>query len=343
MKKKTIYLFIAVLVGYIFNQLHIPAGWLLGSLFTGMGYGILINKLSFGRSSFKIVLTFVGANISLLLTTSTLKLIPHLIIPLVMTIFITIVASFFFGLLLFKKAKDVDKITAFFCCIPGGASEIIGISGQYGADDRLVAAFHTLRITFFTISIPLIVGYLNPISEKTMITQENVNFNSITIIFFLTVILLAFLLDYFLKFPGGILIFSILIGFILTEFIFEIEQVPKFIGGIGQALIGAFVGIRFDKDVLKKIWKLGPITLIIILLFFLLTLLIAIIFELLTDVSFSTSLISTVPAGAAEMSVTAVALNINPTIVATLHIIRLILLFLSLPLLLKLVNFINKK
>ena len=149
--QKVLYLLAAITAGYVFDLLDIPAGWLLGSLIAGMVCGIFINKYTFKRISFKVALSFVGANISLLLTISTLKMVHHLVLPPFVTIILTITAGFLFGILLFKKTQDVDKITAFFCCIPGGASEIIGISGQYGADDRLVAAFHSSNNFFYYI------------------------------------------------------------------------------------------------------------------------------------------------------------------------------------------------
>lgn len=341
--QKVMYLLAVITAGYVFDLLDIPAGWLLGSLITGMVCGIFVNKYTFKRISFKVALSFVGANISLLLTISTLKMVHHLVLPLFVTIIVTITAGFLFGILLFKKTQDVDKITAFFCCIPGGASEIIGISGQYGADDRLVAAFHTVLITFFTISIPLIVGYLHPMMEKPVAEHIGTNFNAWTILFFVIVMMITLLLDRTFNVPGGTLVFSILTGFLLAEFIFDVGQVPGFVAGIGQALIGAFVGIRFDKDVLRSLWKVGPITIMIITMFFTLTLVTAQIFKLITNIPYAESLISTVPAGAAEMSVTAAALNVNPTIVASLHIIRVISLFLALPFLLKIFMYLNKE
>lgn len=339
--QKGIYLLLAVLAGFIFDTLNIPAGWLIGSLTTGIVFGIFLTRFQFDRNLFKLVLAFAGANISLLLSLDTLKQMHYLFIPLFATIIILIAAGYLLGILLYK-ITSIDRLTAFFCCIPGGASEIIGISGQYRADDRLVAAFHTIRITFFTISIPLIIGYIHPVSVDPATVQSTILLQPSQILFFITVILITVYLDARFKVPGGTLLFSILTGFLLTVFVVEIDPVPRNVSGIGQALIGAFVGIRFDRKVLRRVWKLGPATLLIISLLFCLTLMTAFIFKLITKLPYTTSLISTTPAGAAEMTVTAVALEINPTIVATLHIIRVITLFLLLPFLLKLFKNIDK-
>jgi hypothetical protein len=340
---KLLFLLSAITAGFIFNQLNIPAGWLLGSLLTGMICGIFVQRFTFKRSSFKLALAFIGANISLSLTWSALKMLHHLLLPLLLTLAITIIASFFFGIFLYKYAKGLDKLTAFFCCIPGGATEVIGISGEYGADDRLVAAFHTVRITCFTLTIPLIVGLLVPITEEATAAAEASSIDWNTVLFFIVAIAATVFLERTFNIPGGTLVFSILIGFLLTQFVFDVNQVPRYISGIGQSLIGAFVGIRFDKYVLNQMWKVGPITLAVITMFFIVSIGNAFLFQWLTDIPFVTSLISTVPAGAPEMSMVALALEINPTVVASLHIIRIICLFLTLPLLLKLFKLINEE
>lgn len=342
MIQKIAYLMISISVGFVFYKLNIPAGWLLGSLMTGIFCGIFIIRFTFKRTTFKLTLTFIGANISLLLSLEILKKIHHFILPLLFIVFILIAAGFLFSTLLYKKAKEVDKMTAFFCCIPGGATEIIGLSGLYDADERLVAAFHSVRIVFFTMSIPLLISIFNSPIGLSDIDSNDSPLSALTMLFFLVVMTSAFFLDRTFKIPGGTLLFSILIGFLITQFIVDINQVPKIVTGIGQALIGAFVGIRFDRGVLRSLWKAGPITIIIILMLFVLTLMTSFLFKVLTGLAYSTSLISIVPAGAAEMTVTAIALGVEPTIVASLHIIRLITIFLLLPLLLKIFKYFNK-
>lgn len=339
--QKGIYILLAVLVGFIFDTLNIPAGWLIGSLTTGIIFGMFLPRFQFNRNLFKLVLAFAGANISLLLSWDALKQMHYLFIPLFATIIVLIAAGYLLGILLYK-ITSIDRLTAFFCCIPGGASEIIGISGQYRADDRLVAAFHTIRITFFTISIPFIIGYMQPASVDPVAVQSTIHLHPSQILFFTMVILITVYLDARFKVPGGTLLFSILTGFLLTVFVVEIDPVPRSVSGIGQTLIGAFVGIRFDREVLRRVWKLGPATLLIISLLFCITLLTAFIFKITTNLPYTTSLISTTPAGAAEMTVTAVALEINPTIVASLHIIRVITLFVLLPFLLKIFEHSDK-
>jgi hypothetical protein len=181
------------------------------------------------------------------------------------------------------------------------------------------------------------------VQDTVFVEQAAASISWKTVLFFALAMAATLVLDHIFKIPGGILVFSILIGFILTQFVFGVEQVPRFVAGIGQALIGAFVGIRFDKYVVHQIWKIGFTTVMIIGMMFVLTVGNAYLFKWLTAIPFATSLISTVPAGAPEMSVVAIALNADPTIVTSLHIVRVISIFLTLPFLLKIFMYLNKE
>lgn len=330
-----------MLVGSTASRLGIPAGWLLGSIVTGILWGIFIGGLSFNRNAFKVALAFVAAGIGLRLDPNILYYIRTLLFPLLFTITLTLAAGYFLSVLLYKKT-NLDPMTAFFCCIPGGASEIIGISRDFGADDRIVAAFHTVRMTFFVLVIPITVVML---SDKTPneITLETNPFALSHFFFFPIVVALTLLLDKKLRIPGGTLLFSIIIGFILSTFMFEIPSPPSYLSGIGQAFIGGLVGIRFDKNVLVQLLKVGKITIGIMGIFFCASIGISLVFHYMTKLSFSTSLIGTVPAGAAEMSATAMALDLNPSVVASLHIVRVMFLFLTLPLLIKIFKTLNHR
>lgn len=338
--QKVLFLFVCILSGYVIYLIGVPAGWLLGAIVTGIIWGVSKGKLSFDGLPFKITLAFVGANIGLRLDPKILAEIHHLLLPLFLTILITLTTGYILSIFLYKKT-DLDEMTAFFCCIPGGASEIIGMSKEFGADERIVAAFHTVRITVFVLFIPLIVGMINSTSGVALV-QKATEIEWLHFLFFPIVVILTLLLDKKFHIPGGTLLFSIAIAFILSAFVIKVGMPPAYLSGIGQALIGGMVGVRFDKSVLVQLVKVGKITIAIIGIIFVVSILTSFLFHYMTHLPFSVSLIGTVPAGAPEMSTTAIALDLNPSIVASLHIVRVMLLFLALPLLIKTFKLINK-
>ncbi|SDN79491.1 AbrB family transcriptional regulator [Alkalicoccus daliensis] len=323
--------------GFMFDYINIPAGWLLGALLFGILYGLSRSDVTYDGVPFKLALTLVGANIGILMERELFGVLGTYFVPLFISLLLTFAGSFCLGWLLFKRAPMLDKRTALFCCIPGGASEIISVSGDYGADSRIVAAFHTARITFFVLLIPLIAGVWSP-GDTFELPEESSIFTVEHFVIFVLVIAAASFLNSRWKIPAGALLYAILLGFFLGEFVFDIEEVPSYIGGIGQALIGVMVGVRFDRKTFLRLKQVGFISARIIFLFLVLGFLLAYVFHVLSGASYVVSLLSIVPAGAAEMSATAFALGLAPTLVASLQILRVIAIFLSLPFIIKMIE-----
>lgn len=328
----------ALATGWAFDLLNVPAGWLLGALLTGLVFGLGQSGVRYDGLPFKLALALVGANIGLLMSQELFMIIGMYIGPLAVTLILTLAAGFLLGWLLYRWSGILNKRTAFFCCIPGGASEIISISTEYDADERIVAAFHTARITLFVLMIPFLAGVWHEQNSGVngagqVIEASNVLTGS-HIAVFIIAIGGAMLLNRFVKIPAGALLFAIAFGFIFGEFVFGIDSVPAYVGGIGQGLIGVMVGVRFDRLTLFRLMTIGKVSFGILGLYGLFSFLSAYVFWMLSDVTYIVSLLSVVPAGAAEMSATAFALDQEPTLVASLQIIRVVSIFATLPLLL---------
>ncbi|WP_255357871.1 AbrB family transcriptional regulator [Geomicrobium sp. JCM 19037] len=148
---------------------------------------------------------------------------------------------------------------------------------------------------------------------------------------------IAFLLHRLFTFPGAMLIYSIVVGFLLSQFVFDLGTLPNYVAGVGQVLIGAMVGIRFERSTVKRLSSIGVPSLKILAMYVGMALFVALLFFMMTPLNYVTSLLSTVPAGAPEMSSTAFALKLEPSLVASLHIIRMVSIFLVLPLFLRLI------
>lgn len=328
-----IYIAVAISTGFVMSTIGVPAGWLIGSIVTGIIWGVTKGSLHFGEYPFKIALSLVVANIGLRLDLNTIYSLRSYLLPFIFTLLLTILCGYGLSLMLHKKSS-VDGATAFFCCLPGGASEIIALSKEYGADDRIVAAFHTLRITSFVLIVPFLLGqyYKTDVAE---VTAQVAHLELSHFLFFPAVTALTLFLDRRFRFPGGTLLFAMAISFVISTFIIPIPSPPSYVTGIGQAIIGSMVGIRFDKQVLVRLLGVGKIAFGLIGLYLGFSFIIGYLFHLMTKLPFSVSLLGTVPAGAAEMSATSVALHLSPSTVASLQIIRVVVLFLLLPWLIK--------
>jgi hypothetical protein len=122
-----------------------------------------------------------------------------------------------------------------------------------------------------------------------------------------------------------------LIAFLLNQFVVHIGEMPTDIVGIGQVLLGANIGLRFDHTALKQLKEIGWLSIGILMLFLVLTFVVSLIFFLLTKLDFVSSLLSMSPGGAPQMASTAAVLHLDASMVAAVQLIRLLIIFLLLP------------
>lgn len=330
--RQILLLCIAYSNGLLFNYLNIPAGWIMGSLLIGILYGIVKGEVVFSPVIFKIGLAFVSATIGLRIDTNVIQELAYVIVPFSLVIIIAL----FIGTLLSSyliKRSTIDPLTSFFSCIPGGASEVIGLSKDYGADDRIVAAIHTLRITMFVIIIPFVIKLINPNLTNENLVVSSFEFNQVS--FYLIVVLFVILLDRIYHLPGGTLLYGLVISFLLSNLFPSVMLPPNSFVGVGPVIIGLLVGVRFNREVLTQLFTVGH-TIVFIMLAFIITAFVnAYLFSLVTRLDYSTSLLGTVPAGAAEMAATAFSLDISATLIASMHVYRVVFLFIILPFFIK--------
>ncbi|WP_227521958.1 AbrB family transcriptional regulator [Bacillus solitudinis] len=333
---KLLYLCVALGVGALFAGLQVPAGWLLGALLTGIISAIFVKKITFPNYLFKVSIALIGGNIGFMVVPEQFLTYHQLLGPFLLTLLITLVMSLLLGRFL-KRFSGLNHNTAFFCCLPGGASEVIGMSKDYGADQRIVAAFHTTRITLFVLFIPFIVGMHvpRPITMVDVEKSNELNQNFYALLLLAVIVLLTLYIGAKFRFPGSALFFAIGLGCIIHQWLVPGVEMPFFVTGLAQGLMGAIIGMRFDRNTFGELRQIGLVSLITLLIYFLMSFGLASIFFLLTPTEFFTSLLSIVPAGAAEMASTATSLNIEPTMVATLQMFRVLVLFLTLPFLIK--------
>lgn len=330
MKIKILSMFlVAILFSYLLELMNFPANWLLGSLIVGMIFSLTFGNFNINRNVFKGGLVLLGSSFGISLTLSFFSMLAGYTFPIIVMM-ILILGAFILVTYLMYKNSDLDLPTAIYCCIPGGASEVIGSSKDAGADESTVAAYHSMRIIMFVLLIPIILGVNIPTPPPTdfLLAFQSIQWQSI--FFIILILAISFFLDKISPIPLGILFIAMIVSFAIN-IIFDLRMEFQLIPIIGQIILGTLVGQKLTIVALKKIKAAGPIIVICLLVFLAISFFIAFIFSKMSGLSYSVSLLATVPAGAAEMSSTAFALNLDPTTIVAIHTVRVITIFLLLP------------
>lgn len=336
MIQKIIYLLVAAAFGGLLTWLNMPAGWLIGALLTGVFYRLRIGSISFHPLVFLFAFALIGVNIGLTMKMSMFAEVASVLFPLVVGLIVMLVGSWVLSRMLYRYS-DLDAKTSLFCCVPGGASVMLLLSHQYGADQRVVAAFQSSRVVLLVASIPAFAGMVNGQAAEaasgatqlaSSVTPLPAGFKYVII---LAMIAAALGLARVFRIPAAPFMYAMLLGFLVNQFVVPLGAMPNGVVGIGQVLLGAIIGLQFDREALTRLKGIGWLSLGILLLFLALSFVTSFVFFLLTKHDYLTSLLGMVPGGAPQMSSTASLLNLDATLVASVQLIRLLIIYFLLP------------
>ncbi|MGX6449072.1 AbrB family transcriptional regulator, partial [Patulibacter sp. S7RM1-6] len=99
----------------------------------------------------------LGVSLGTLVHASTLTELGRHALPIVGVMLATLLATVLAGLAM-SRLTGLDRPTAAFGMVAGGASGIVAISRELGADERLVAVMQYLRVLLIVVLAPVVAG-----------------------------------------------------------------------------------------------------------------------------------------------------------------------------------------
>lgn len=304
-----------------------PLPWIIGALLAVIAArcsGWLISELPGGRKTGQ---WLVASTIGLHFTSEVLgQLLSHfgvILLGALLTLLLSLI-----GIIVLRRA-GLDRATAFFASMPGGASEMVNLAQRHHAETAKVAAAHSLRLLLVVLLIPAMFTWsLPPIAPPA---PAPVSWPW-----------LALLL------PGGALLAWLwgrlgqpnpwMLGPLTVCALASVSldlhlSLPAGLSQAGQWLIGCALGCHFDRHFFRS----APGFLARILLFCLLAMLAAAALGQglgwLAEKNQNALMLGMMPGGITELCLTAEALQLSVALVTALQVLRLFLvMFLAEPL-----------
>jgi uncharacterized protein len=143
--------------GFAARRANLPAGDLLAPMFVAA----LMNPTWLQVAAFPEALRLsshwiIGVGVGVSINARVLRdFRPFALAGLLMTAFL-IASGFALGWLL-SVITEIDLLTAVIGCAPGGATPLIILSGELGADAQLVAAMHVTRMIILMVLLPVLI------------------------------------------------------------------------------------------------------------------------------------------------------------------------------------------
>ncbi len=238
----------------------------------------------------------------------------------------------------FRRWGHMDRNTALFAAMPGGLSIVSMLAENYKAEVNRVALCHTARLVALLVSAPIVVQMISGIdladanraayAHREVIDPLNHGLLALAAV-------ASWLVAGRLKFPSGMLLLPLLISAALHATDIVTAHVPLALSTLAQIVIGSSVGTRFASYTLVQFMRDGWLAAVVGVVLAIGSLVAAMLLAPVAGGNSSAFFLAYLPGGAPELGVVALALMIDPAMVAAHHVLRVLLILISLPVLAK--------
>ncbi len=323
-----------VAASVVFAFLQLPSPWLFGSLLAGMAHALIArDDLQMPPIVFRVGQGLVGAVIGALVQLSTLVRLssdwPSVALVTLGTLAISVVAG-----RLLAVHRDVSPATGAFALVAGGASGIVALARDLGADDRVVTIVQYLRVLLVLLAMPIVTTLIfhPPSGAGTLSTGPTRWLPDLT--FTVLAVGIGLLLQKVVTAPATALLGPMLIAVAISASgVLGQVAVPAPLEDLGYSLIGIQVGLRFTRASLRSIARLLPLATALILGVIGACGLLGALLSAVTGVDELTAYLATTPGGLFAVLATAADSGSDVTYVLAVQVIRLFAMLLLAPLL----------
>lgn len=329
-----LFLLLASTSGILLEMLNIPAALLLGPMLCGIAMGVLGAKIRMPRVYFKLSQGVIGCLIAHSMTLAILFEILQIWHIMLITTVVTLLLSVIVGAISVRFG-GLPGSTAAWGTSPGGASTMVVMAEEYGADVRVVATMQYIRVICVVLMAALVSHLLGDVSKGHQVVSNIVWNQSVFLSFGLTlvVLLVGVYLGRFI--PAGFLLVPMFIGTLLQIFGVVNLVIPHWMVAIAYGIMGAYIGLRFDRETLRYVMYAMPVMMGTSLLLILLCGVSALGVSWWLGVDYLSAYLATSPGGLDSLSVVAIDVHADVGLVMAMQTLRLFAVILTGPFLTK--------
>jgi membrane AbrB-like protein len=310
--------------GVLFAWLKAPLPWMIGPLLT-MAIcnfsGARLRSVSGGRQLGQLI---IGTALGLYFTPAVAREVASYWGLLLVAALFAILLAWACGWFL-SRTTDVDRTTAFFASVPGGAAEMAVLGERFGARvDRIVFA-QSLRVLVVVIAIPFALSYSGAHGTEAY-RPVPVPLDWAGLAMLLAVAAAAGWMFTLLGTPNPFMFGPLLAAILLTANQVQLSSIPVWITNIGQLLLGCALASRFEKEFLRGLGRYAGAVLASIFLAMFLAAIFSVALAWAFGLPVPSLVLATAPGGIAEMCITAKVLQLGVPLVTAAHVARVVIL-----------------
>lgn len=230
-----------------------------------------------------------------------------------------------------ERVGRVDRATAYFGSMPGGASEMSQMAEAHGAQPDKVAIAHSVRmlavVTLFPAGITLAGFHAADAYQPVTFAFDARG---------LAILLASGALTGFvftrLRAPTAYMLGPLMLTIVLTASGIVLSSMPAWLVNVAQVLLGAMMGSRFGPGFLRRAPRFVAALVPSVAVTLGLALLVGFLLAKGSGTYLGNGLLAAAPGGIAEMSITAKVLRLGVAFVTAAHVVRyLVVILLTVP------------
>lgn len=319
-------LMLGAAAGWVCSRLGTPIPWMMGPLVTVALLrvaGASVSAIPGGR---QVGQWIIGTALGLYFTPAVVREVvgwwPLLAVGAVFAIALGYAA----GIALARMAA-IDRTTAIFGSVPGGAAEMSVLGERFGARVDRVASAQGIRLIIVVTTVPTAFALLGVHGADPYVPGAT-TFSAGGFALLMTATGFGGLLVSALRLPNAFVLGSLAVAIPLTAMRIDLSATPTFASNAGQCLLGCALGARFERDFFYGARR------------FVLAVAATVIGAIFISVAFgwvaaelaglypATVVLGMTPGGVAEMSITAKVLQLGVPLVTSFHVTRVVALLL---------------
>jgi membrane AbrB-like protein len=309
--------------------LGFPAAFLVGPMIGAVLFSLSTSiKVRVPRPALVGVQALLGCAIARAITSSFLVSMSRNGLLMLLVVAVTILAGALVGWVLVRYGA-LPGTTAAWGSSPGGASAMIAMAEEHGADVRLVAFMQYLRVILVVLTVTLVSTFLlgSASHPATSLPPLLVATPLVPTLVTLAIALIAGLLGKVSRIPAGPLLVPMILGGALHALGVELV-LPPWLLAIANMALGWHVGLGFDRSILRHVLRAIPQ---LLASSFLLIGLCALSSWMLTqwiDLDPLTAYLATSPGGLDSIAIIALGSQVDISFVMAVQTLRLFLVIL---------------
>jgi membrane AbrB-like protein len=320
-------LLVGAAAGWLCSALRTPIPWMLGPLATLALLRVAGAQLAAPPLARYLGQWLIGTALGLYFTPQVIREVGGAWYLLAAGAAFAIAVGYLSGLVLARLAA-LDRTTAIFACVPGGASEMMVLGERFGARGDRVAAAQSLRILIVVIVIPFAYAWAGVHGSDVYVPGAKL-IDPKGLVQLLALTLVGCLVFQRLQAPNAFVLGALMVSIPVTAAEITLSAMPTALSNVGQCLLGCALGSRFQPDFLRGAHRFVAAVVASVLFAIVLSAAFGLALAWASGRPAATLVLGTAPGGIAEMSITAKVLQLGVPIVTAFHVTRIVVLLLA--------------